>query len=230
VTIADAGIFTGNGSISGPLSLSGTLSPGNGGIGTLTSGAQTWNGGGQLNWEINNATNSTGRDLVSIQGSLTVQATPASLFTVKLISLNGANPGTIAGFDSRSNYTWTVATASGGIIGFDPTDFNLDTSSFSNGLAGGGFTLGVSGNSLVLKFHSINERPQFAGSRLVAAGSIQCSGTAVPGKTYTVQTATNLLPLAWLALTNLTADALGRFQFTAADATNAQRFYRLTVP
>jgi hypothetical protein len=52
----------------------------------------------------------------------------------------------------------------------------------------------------------------------------------VEGKAYTLQMTTNLPPLAWLALTNLTADALGRFQFTAAGATNAQRFYRLTAP
>jgi fibronectin-binding autotransporter adhesin len=53
VTVAGGGPLSGSGSLSGPLSLSGTLSPGNGGVGTLTSGTQTWNGGGLLNWEIN---------------------------------------------------------------------------------------------------------------------------------------------------------------------------------
>ena len=176
--------------------------------------------------------NSAGHDLVAIQGPLTVQATPASKFTVKLLSLNGTSPGMIAGFDSRSNYTWTVATASGGIAGFDPAAFSLDTSSFSNSLAGGGFTLEVAGNSLVLKFHPATERPQFTGSRSLAAGSLQFSGTGVPGKTYTLQTTTNLPPLSWLTLTNLTADALWPVCSSPSPdpPTHPRRFYRLTAP
>jgi hypothetical protein len=145
-----------------------------------SSGTQTWNGGGLLNWEINNATNSAGHDLLAIQGPLTVQATAASQFTLKPRSLNGTSPGMKAGFDGHSNYTWTVATASGGITGFYPTVFTLDTCSFSNSLAGGGFTLDLACNSLVLKFHPVTERPQFTGPMSLAPGSLRLSADGVP--------------------------------------------------
>jgi MYXO-CTERM domain-containing protein len=66
--------------------------------------------------------------------------------------------GAVTGFVNTQNYTWKIATAAGGIDGFNSSYFDLNTGAingtggFANGLGGGTFSLAQSGNDLNLVF------------------------------------------------------------------------------
>lgn len=154
VTVASGATLAGAGSFTGALQLNGTYSPGNS-PGTSNTGSQTWAGGGAYVWEINNATGVSGTnyDLLNITGSLNITATNASPFAINLTSLTTGNAaGNVINFNSAANYSYTIATASGGISGFGADKFTLNTSSFSNALDGGTWSLAQSGNHLNLNF------------------------------------------------------------------------------
>jgi fibronectin-binding autotransporter adhesin len=156
VSVVSGAALAGPGIIAGAVSLGGTISPGVS-PGTLASGSQTWSNGASYTFEINDATGTAGAnpgwDLVSINGALTIAATPASKFNVNVSSLTLANvKGPAANFNNAQSYTWAIATASGGITGFDTNVFNLNVNSFSNAVGAGVFRLEQSGNSIVLRF------------------------------------------------------------------------------
>jgi hypothetical protein len=96
----------------------------------------------------------TGYDQLNSYGSLDVQATTSNRFTIRLASLSGNVPGPAANFDRDLSNSWTIATFSNGITGFDPQKLQVDTSSFTNDLGGGTFNLSLSGDgkSVVLSF------------------------------------------------------------------------------
>ncbi len=129
-----------------------------GSLGTETAGSTTWAGGGNFTWEINSATGTAGADpgwdLLDITGTLDITATSGSTFTLNLITLTPpANaPGAMANFDNTLAYDWMIVRASGGIIGFAPDRFSLNTSGFANGLNGGLLTLAQVGNELHVLF------------------------------------------------------------------------------
>ena len=155
VTISSAGKLGGTGTVAGGVVVSGTLAPG-AGVGTLNTGAETWNGGGSYEVQINNATGAegTGWDLLNITGALTVNANSGSKFTIKVVSLNGSSAGACANFDKKQSHSWRIATASG-VSGFAVDAFTLDTSAFSswNDLGSvGAFSVSKSGNDIFLNF------------------------------------------------------------------------------
>jgi fibronectin-binding autotransporter adhesin len=154
VTVASGATLAGAGSFTGALQLNGTFAPGNS-PGTTSTGSQTWAGGGAYVWEINNGTGVSGTnwDLLSISGALTINATSGSPFTVNLTSLLADNsPGNVINFNTATNHSYTIATASSGITGFSASDFTLDTAGFTNALNGGAWTIAQSGNNLNLNF------------------------------------------------------------------------------
>ncbi|HWI59319.1 MAG TPA: family 16 glycosylhydrolase, partial [Bacillota bacterium] len=203
VTIAPGATLCGSGSLSGPLTVQGTIAAGDG-LGLLTTGDQTWNGGGSYAWEISHPTNSSGWDRLNISGSLHIAATPASKFVLKLASLTPAGvPGPVQGFNNQSNYTWTIVTVTGAILGFHPEDFAVDTAAFVNDLAGGAFTLEPQGNSVLLKFHPNLLPAQLTRAEIGLNGFFLLNAEGVPGKIYSLQSASNLVPpTAWSAVTN----------------------------
>jgi autotransporter-associated beta strand protein len=81
VTVIAGATLGGSGTVGGSVSLNGTVSSGTS-VGTLNTGSQTWNGGATNRFELSSATNSAGRDLLNINGTLNVQATAGSKFTV----------------------------------------------------------------------------------------------------------------------------------------------------
>jgi hypothetical protein len=102
-------------------------------------------------------------DLVSATGVLDLSAlTTGSQFNINLWSLSSTSPadvnGAVPGFNNTQGYTWKIATAAGGIDGFNSSYFNLNTGSnngtggFANELGGGTFSLAQSGNDLNLVF------------------------------------------------------------------------------
>jgi T5SS/PEP-CTERM-associated repeat protein/autotransporter-associated beta strand protein len=147
--------LSGGGTVIGDVVVNGMLSPGNS-PGTLTTGSQTWNGGGSYLWEINalaanggaQGTN-PGWDFADINGTLTIGAGPGNRFTIQVDSL-----GLLSSWDYHQNYAFTIAHASGGILGFDAADFLVDTSSFADlhSLGLGHFSVEQNGNDIVLEF------------------------------------------------------------------------------
>jgi len=110
-------------------------------VGTLSTGAQTWNGGGTNVWEISDAAGSpgTGWDLLNVTGGIDVEAASANTFTINMASLSGSSPGPAANFDNNTNYSWTIASVTDSVTNFDASKFTVNYSAFSNDLAGGYF-------------------------------------------------------------------------------------------
>ena len=75
-----------------------------------------------------------------------------------LTSANAAGP--VDNFSPASSQSWSITTASGGISGFNAGSCQLGNSGFANSLAGGVFTLGQLGNSLVLTFNPAGFVPE----------------------------------------------------------------------
>jgi autotransporter-associated beta strand protein len=156
ITVSSGGTLGGSASVTNSVALSGTISPGTS-PGTLSTGSETWNGGGHYTWKINNATGSAGSawDLLNVNGSLAIPATPASPFMIDVTSLTSGNvAGNADNFNNQTGYTWTIVSTTGGITGFDAAAFSISTTGFSNPLGTGSFSLALAngGNDLVLKF------------------------------------------------------------------------------
>ena len=164
-TLAAATILAGAGTVEGSVVLPSTtiVSPGSN-LGTLTITQDvTLGAGGLYNWQITSGSGAAGSswDLLTVGGSLTIAATSASPFAINLWSLSGVGPdtnGNISDFDSMQNYSWTLASAAGGISGFAADKFVVRTSAtngtagFSNSFGNGTFSLAQSGNDLNLVF------------------------------------------------------------------------------
>jgi autotransporter-associated beta strand protein len=160
VTVNSSGTLRGTGTV-GALTVAsgGVLAPGNS-PGTLTAGNTTWNGGGTYAWEINDAASpatggGTRYDLLSISGTLTLAATSENKFTLSLVSLLANNTaGDVINFNSAVNSSYTIATATGGIFGFDASAFTINSTDFTNPLAGGTWSLALtnSNKDLALNF------------------------------------------------------------------------------
>jgi T5SS/PEP-CTERM-associated repeat protein/autotransporter-associated beta strand protein len=181
VDINYGGLAKGAGDYAGGYNINtgGNFIPGNS-PGTLLSGSATWNAGGKYTFQIDDATGAAGTNwgLNQINGTLTLNAgkTSASLFTLALQSLGvNDNPGSLIHFDPTHNYTWTFVTTTQGIVGFDPAEFNIDASGFSNPLDGGYFDIFQDGNQLDVDFVSaVSSVPE--ASSLLTGGIILFGG------------------------------------------------------
>lgn len=152
--VARGATLSGSGAI-GALTLAGTLAPGNS-PGMLTTGDTTFAGGSTYLWEINDANGAAGvgYDFLQVNGvlSFTGGDSPIVISIRSLMADNGA--GDVYNFQGwqSQGYSFTLASATGGITGYADNLFLLDTSGFSNALHGGKWTLGMSGNQLSLNF------------------------------------------------------------------------------
>jgi autotransporter-associated beta strand protein len=167
-TLASGQSVSGAGSVTGTMNVTGTLSPGNS-PGTLNTGSQVWLDGGDYNWQMLNATGEagTGYDTIAVTGTLDLSLLSAAQFGLNLWSLSSIGPdvnGNASNFNNLLTQSWTILTTTGGITGFDAADFRINvganngTGGFSNPLdAGGSFSLGSTGNSLVLTYAAIPE-------------------------------------------------------------------------
>jgi len=151
------------------------IAPGNG-VDRLDTAGQTWGGGGAYLWEVGSLSGGAGGgwDLLNISGTLTMTATEASPFEIRIVSLDGEGlSGLLAGFDPALSYEWIIATASEGIIGFDPALVSISAAGFLNDHAGV-FGLEQDGGSLVLTYTAV---PEPSAATLLAAG---LAGLALP--------------------------------------------------
>jgi len=229
-------ILGGIGTIGGAVTLNGTIQPGPGpgiSVGTLTTGAETWNGGGVYTVGMSNATSATGVDLLNITGSLDIMSASTNAFTIDLVTLTSSNtPGVMSNFNKTLNYSWPIATASGGILNFNTNNFILNLSGFANDYsAAGTFSLDAIGNSLVVNYITTTLSPPTITGATVLGGHFLLSFTGPNTQDYTVLTSTNLL----LPVTNWTVAATGSFgtgtsTYTNATPTAAEQFYIVVSP
>jgi len=178
-TVNSGGTLQGSGTV-GALTIAsgGTLAPGNS-PGTLTASSATWNGGGTYAWEINDFLGSQGTnwDFLNVSGALTINATAGSQFIIDVISLMAGNtPGAASNFDAFTNYSFGIATAAGGITGFNASSFNILTGQFANSMnpdgagAPGSWSITQSGNSIHLNYAAATAIPEpSTGSLLLVA-------------------------------------------------------------
>jgi hypothetical protein len=170
VTVGASAALVGNGKVSGGVTLNGTIST-SGHPGTLTTGAQTWGGGGRYIWAVNdfsmelNPGEETGGSLLSIQGALQINSTAVDPFVIDLRTLAGSSPGMAANFSAGSNGMWTLATASLGVSPVSADQFTVKTDGVWNTFAGN-FHVGVDGNNLVLVYTAV---PEVSGTGVAAA-------------------------------------------------------------
>ena len=173
------------------------LSPGNSpGIQSFTQGL-TFAPGGQYTWEINNWTGAAGTayDQLAVSGSaLNITATSGSTFKILLTSLTGSNTaGVVPGFSpGTTGTTFTIATSSAGITGFDASRFSIDSSTAFGNVntlpAGAGFwlTTNAGSTSLILTYAP---SASYTLSAAASAAAIRVGGTATITATITSSTA-----------------------------------------
>jgi autotransporter-associated beta strand protein len=165
-TLASNQTLSGSGTVTGAMNVAGTLSPGNS-PGTMSTGNLAWSNGGDYNWQVVNASGAagTGYDTVSVTGTLDLAGLTTGGFSLNLWSLSSTGPdvnGNATNFSDLLNYSWILASTTGGVIGFEAADFvintaaNNGTSGFSNSFTGS-FSVGVSGNNLMLNYVAVPE-------------------------------------------------------------------------
>ena len=162
VSVQSGGTLGGSGTVSAlTVASGGTLAAGNSPGELSVTGNVIWSGGGSYDWEINSfpGTSGTNWDFLDIGGILTIDATAQNRFIIDVISLlanNGA--GETTGFDAFTNYSFAIATAAGGISGFDSSYFNVLTGSFANSMnpagatSSGSWGVTKSGNNVMLNY------------------------------------------------------------------------------
>ncbi len=165
ITIASNGLLAGNTVVTAPrLVVNGIISPDLDRVGGLTNGgAATLGAGGRYAWAIQDAIGGTGAawDFLQVGGSLDIQATSGNPFVLQVQSLEDPILG-LPDFDNATPYAWPIASAAGGVTGFDQAKFAVDDELFVDDLAGGYFfaTTDPTASGLVLAF--TNNHPPVA--------------------------------------------------------------------
>ncbi len=203
----------------------GTIAPGDG-VGTISSGNETWNGGGHYTWQINDAAAAagTGYDTIAINGTLNISATSTNKFNIDLQSLSGTTPGDAANFGTSGQ--WTLATASGGITGFSSSALSINTNNFSNSTGSNVFVVSVSADSKSLLLNLV-----VPVQNQTATGPGTGTFTGSPNTSYTVQFTDSLdSPINWQTLTVVTTDSNGVGTYIDPGPLPPERFYRISTP
>ncbi len=161
------GVLSGNGTFGSNVVLTANsgIAPGHS-VGSLVfSAGLTWNGGSYYNVEFQDMVGGSGigHDTIAVTGALVFNASAASPFTLNLSSLTSAGAsGNLANFVATNAYSWQIATTTGGILGFDPAAFAINTSGFANAIGIGTFSVALSGNNLLLNFTPVPEPSTWA--------------------------------------------------------------------
>lgn len=150
VTVNGTGRLGGTGSINGTVSIDGggTVAPGTS-IGTLSTGAVTFNTNGTYAFEYNRLTGGaltpgTEADRISSTGTLTFNATPANPFT---INLSYIGPGPLTGNAPTTAVLATFASQ---------PEINVSAFAFTGDFTGSA-SISVNGNDLLLNFTPVPE-------------------------------------------------------------------------
>lgn len=101
-------------------------------------------------WSVFNYTNAVDLSGIGI-GTYTLDLFTVDLFTVVAPGVPYVAPGAMPGFDAQQAYDWTFVTATGGISGFSPDQFLIDSAQFANAFTGS-FSVVQQGNSLAISY------------------------------------------------------------------------------
>ena len=116
-------------------------------------------------WELGDASGAagTGWDEILVAGTLTITSTSGAPFSLAILPAPGSPlyTGPFV-FDNSQHYSWTIASASGGITGFDPGAIAIDSSEFASLSGSGQFFLTQTGNDLMLNFTPVPEPSTWA--------------------------------------------------------------------
>ncbi|HSV15266.1 MAG TPA: autotransporter-associated beta strand repeat-containing protein [Tepidisphaeraceae bacterium] len=145
VAVNSGGTLGGTGLISGAVTLAsgGHLSPGSGGVGTLSVGSLTLNGGSQLDYDITN-TSTLDKTLVTTNGGLTINGGQ--------LNINGGVAAfTTNGVYNLIGFSGAIGGSGAGSLTVNPNNESLATNTYTIGSAGGFVTLAVasSGGSII---------------------------------------------------------------------------------
>jgi autotransporter-associated beta strand protein len=224
VTVNNNGTLQGTGTVPAlTLNSGGTIAPANG-VGTIISADETWNGGAHYTWQINDAAAAagTGYDTIAINGALNITASSGSMFNIDIQSLSGSTPGNAANFGTTG--TWTLATTTGGITGFDASAFNINTNNLSNSIGNGVLAVSLSADNKSLLLNLLTPIQHYT-----ATGAGTGSFTGSPNTSYTIQYTDSLNPINWQTLTVVTTDNTGAGSYTDAGPLPSQRYYRISA-
>jgi len=164
VIVNNGGTLGGTGIIGATVTLNvgGTLSAGDGGIGTLSTAGNTWYGDSTYVFEFS-TDGSTGIaggawDLLSIDGTLNLtNASISNPITIGLITMEDADSsGLLAIWDPNVDSVWSSFITTDGIIDFAANLFAFDLSGFQNTL-NGTFSVVQNGDNLDLVYTAIPE-------------------------------------------------------------------------
>lgn len=103
-----------------------------------------------------NALPGTGWSVFSLAGALDLSSASAASWTLTPYSYASGMPAAMAGFDAGQSYSWQFLTAEGGVSGFSPEQFTLDTRHLLNA-ASGSFSVTQSGSGLALAYTAVPE-------------------------------------------------------------------------
>ena len=111
--------------------------------------------------QLKKVINRTTLIFITLGITLDITATAADPFILDVTSLNLANdPGEAANFNPNASYNWTFLTAAGGIFGFLPEVFLINTDDFQNDFLAGAFSVSQMGdNSLSLNYQGVIPEP-----------------------------------------------------------------------
>lgn len=103
-----------------------------------------------------NALPGTGWASFNLAGTLDLSSALAASWTLTPYSYAAGVPAGMAGFDAGQSYSWQFLTADGGVSGFSPEQFTVDTSHFLNPTSGT-FSVTPSGTGLALTYSAVPE-------------------------------------------------------------------------
>ncbi|MCW1885560.1 hypothetical protein OKA04_12545 [Luteolibacter flavescens] len=154
ITVMNNGTYGGNGTHIGGITVQsgGAFAPG-ASIGIMNTGSLHLIGGAIYEWEIGDAAGAagTGWDTVEVAGAMSFASTEASPFTLTL-----EKAGALTNFDPLQSYQFLIASAVGGITGFNEDFVTIDASAIPES-GTGAWSLGQSGNSLILSYSAVPE-------------------------------------------------------------------------
>jgi hypothetical protein len=138
--------------------------------------------------------------------------------------------------DAINLYSVTAASAQGGTVNTNfgwvfytqPTGYT-NADSFTYVISDG--TLQTTGAVAVAIITDTNAAQNIEFSQNLGNGSTLTSFLGIPGRTYSIQSTTNLITAPWQTIGAATANATGQFQYTDSPGANTPpHFYRSTYP
>ncbi|MCU0749089.1 MAG: hypothetical protein MUF13_06020, partial [Akkermansiaceae bacterium] len=167
MNVQAAATLSGSGTYTPPITLAGTLAPGDG-VGVLTTGPLNFESGARIEWQVGDwsAAPSAGHDRVE---AASVDLTDATGLVIAVSDEDITN-------FSNSPSAFVVLRSTAPITGFDINQFEIDASGFTAGL--GNWELAIQGNDLVLEYTPL---PPFEAWQITEFG-VEAENPAVAGE------------------------------------------------